>query len=127
MTVPASDLAVAMERAAVERLGGFFPFGSPVHKQVCIYGGLDPSPTILPRRGYGMVWDVGGWAMPPVLDRAGPERKAQLMARILGSLTTTFASHYAAEISLAQALERATMLDYCRLATGGKVLINPTL
>ena len=49
------------------------------------------------------------------------------MARILGSLTTTFASHYAAEISLAQALERATMLDYCRLATGGKVLINPTL
>ncbi len=123
----AGELAAAMERAAVERLGVFSPYGSPVHKQVHIYGGLDPSPTILPRRGYGMLWDVGGWAMPPVLERAGPVRKAALVERITAGLSTTFASTYASEISLAQMLERETMLDYCRLATGGKVLLNPTL
>ena len=122
----AGELAAAMERAAVERSGVFSPFGSSVHKQVCIYGGLDPSPTIVPRRGYGMTWDVGGWAMPTVLERAGTARKMQLIERIVAGLTTTFASTYASEITLSQALERDIMLAYCRLATGGKVLINPT-
>jgi NADPH2:quinone reductase len=121
----AGELAAAMERAAAGRLGEFSPFGSAVHKQVCIYGGLDSSPTILSRRGYGMVWDIGGWAMPPVLERAGPARKTQLVQRVLAGLTTTFASHYAAEITLAQALERDHMLEYCRLSTGGKFLIAP--
>lgn len=123
----AHDLLVAMERAAVERTGCYSPFGSTEAKQVHIYGGLDPAPTRLPRRGCGMTWHVSGWAMPPILAKAGPERTAQLMARIVGGITGTFASHYAEEISLAEALGPAAMLDYCRLATGRKFLINPQL
>ena len=40
-------------------------------------------------------------------------------------LKTTFASHYTAEISLAEALRPETMRAYCRRATGEKFLIVP--
>lgn len=123
----AHDLLAAMERAAVERTGNYSPFGSSEAKHVYIYGGLDPSSTRLPRRGYGMTWHVSGWAMPPILTKAGQARTAELMARIASGITGTFASHYAKEISLAEALRPAAMRDYCRLATGRKFLINPQL
>ena len=123
----AGDLVRAMERAAVAREGGFKPYGSSAAKQVHIYGMLDKSPTMLPRGGYGMVWNVGGWAMPPILEKAGPERAGQLIARIAAGITTTFACRFSEEISLAQALDREIMMDYCRFATGRKYLINPWL
>ena len=47
--------------------------------------------------------------------------------RILAGLKTTFASHFGREISLAQALERETMIGYARQSTGEKYLINPML
>ena len=40
-------------------------------------------------------------------------------------LTTTFASHYSKEISLAQALSLDEMAHYAKRATGAKYLINP--
>ena len=45
--------------------------------------------------------------------------------RVADELTTTFASHYSAEISLPQMLEPATMAAYGRRATGTKFLVNP--
>jgi hypothetical protein len=45
--------------------------------------------------------------------------------RVVDELTTTFASHYTAEISLAQALDLKTLQAYNAKATGTKYLINP--
>jgi hypothetical protein len=52
-------------------------YGSSVHKQVYIYGGLDTGPTEL-NRSFGMAWGVGGWLLTPfpAEDRAGRRRKA---------------------------------------------------
>ena len=43
----------------------------------------------------------------------------------LFKFTTTFASDYGHEISLAGALQRDAMLGYCRKATGEKYLVVP--
>ena len=40
-------------------------------------------------------------------------------------LKTTFASHYTAEISLAEALQPDVIAAYSKRATGEKYLINP--
>jgi hypothetical protein len=38
-----------------------------VHKQVYIYGGLDPSPTVL-TRNFGFAWSVGAWLLDAIGD-----------------------------------------------------------
>lgn len=121
----AGKLVAAMERAAVARSDHNSPFGSSTFKQVFVYGSLDPSPTILPRSGYGMTWSVTGWAMPPVLDRAGPQRYGELIQRILAGITTTFASEYSEVIALNRLLDAKAMQGYTSLTTGGKYLIDP--
>jgi NADPH:quinone reductase-like Zn-dependent oxidoreductase len=123
----ASQLLAAMEASAAEREGGYSPYGSSAQKWVNVYGYLDPSPIVIPHVSYGLTWAVEGWAMPPILAKAGAERAGELRQRVLDNLTTTFASTYGHEISLAQALQRDAMLGYCRLATGRKYLINPWL
>jgi NADPH2:quinone reductase len=85
---------------------------------------LDPAPTELVR-SFGLAWGVGGWLMPPVLQKMGPEAADRLRRRVLAGLKTTFASHYTREISLAEALQRDVLLDYRRQATGEKYLLNP--
>ena len=45
-------------------------YGSTVHKQVYIYGGLDRGPTEL-ARNFGMAWGVGGWLLTPFLRKIG--------------------------------------------------------
>ena len=42
-------------------------------------------------------------------------------------LNTTFASHYAHEVSLAGALQLEAIAVYGKRATGAKLLINPNL
>ena len=103
---------------------GFSRYGSTVHKQVYIYGGLDTSPTEL-RRNFGMAWGIGGWLLPPFLERIGPEAAGRLRQRVADEVTTTFASSYAKEISLAEALDLDNIAVYNKRATGEKYLINP--
>jgi hypothetical protein len=55
----------------------------------------------------------------------GPEVRAKMRQRVVDELTTTFASHYTAEISLAEALDLNTLQVYNAKATGTKYLINP--
>src|SRR5262249_27682068 len=69
---------------------GFSRYGSSVHKQVYIYGGLDRGPTEL-TRGFGMAWGVGGWLLTPFLIKVGPEKVAAMRRRVAAGLTTTFA------------------------------------
>jgi hypothetical protein len=113
-----------MEIAAAKAMPTYSRYGSSVHKQVYIYGGLDTRPTEL-RRSYGMAWGVGGWLLFPFLQRLGAEQAAKLRDRVVAELKTTFASHYSHVVSLPEALQIPNLLAYNRRATGEKFLIAP--
>ena len=121
------ELHMAMEHAAIARMGFYSPYGSPELKQVYIYGRLDTSPTVIDAGAYGMLWDVRHWYQGATMERVSQQRAGEMLARVLAGLKTTFASHYARTIPLAEALERDTMLAYARQATGEKFLIDPRL
>jgi NADPH:quinone reductase len=120
----ASQIITCMEAAASATAPSYSRYGSSVHKQVYIYGSLDRGPTEL-ARSFGMAWGVGGWLLTPFLQKIGPEGFARLRRRVADGLTSTFASSYTAEVSLAGALQLAAIADYGRQATGSKYLIKP--
>ena len=122
----AGDILGAMEVAANRNATEFSRYGSTVHKQVYIYGGLDRSPTTL-NRNFGMAWGIGGWLLTPFLGKIGMEAMQKLQQRVAAEITTTFASEYSAEVSLAQALSAESIAEYGLQKTGQKYLINPTL
>ena len=122
----ASQILAAMEVAASKAAGAQGRYGSTVHKQVYIYGGLDRGPTQL-NRNYGMAWGIGGWLLTPFLQRVGREETERLRQRVAAEVTTTFASHYTKEVSLAQMLDPAEIAAYGKMATGEKYLVNPSL
>jgi hypothetical protein len=93
-----------MEAAVNRTAKEYSRYGSAVHKQVYIYGGLDMAPTEFVRN-FGMAWGMGGWLLFPFLQKIGPAAGQKLRARVAAELKTTFASHYAREISLAEALQ----------------------
>ena len=72
-----------------------------------------------------MAWGVGGWLLPPFLQRIGPEAGQRLRERVAEEITTVFASHYTSRVSLAGALQLENVVSYGRQATGQKTLINP--
>ena len=119
----ASQILTAMEAAAVTG-APYSRYGSSVHKQVYVYGGLDRGPTVL-TRSFGFAWGVGGWLLTPFLGRIGPEAVARLRQRVADDLTTTFASSYSHAISLSDALDLVVLRAYARQATGEKYLIEP--
>jgi len=120
-----SELLIAMEAAAARRQPGFRRYGTAIHKQVYIYGSLDPSPTVLPRV-WGLAWGVGGWLVMNYLERLRPEEGASLRERAVGGLTTIFASEYAKEVSLAEMLRPEEIAVYARPTTGSKYLVKPS-
>ena len=119
----AATIIASME-VALMRGRPFNRYGSPVHKQVYTYGLLNPGPKII-EGNLGMAWGVGGWLMTWFLNRIGAEATMALQRRVAAEITTTFASDYAAEISLSEALSLDTITSYARSATGGKYLIVP--
>lgn len=120
----ASRLLQAMEAALLRQATGYSRYGSTVHKQVYLYGALEPGPTTI-HRNVGMSWGVGGFLLWPALNRLGPARTAELKARVAAELHTTFASHYAGAIGLAEVLQPASAARYLRRATGEKFLVRP--
>jgi NADPH2:quinone reductase len=120
----AGQILNCMEAVLARSLTEFTRYGSSVHKQVYVYGGLDVGPIVL-ERNFGFAWGVGGWLLWPFLQHIGEEAAAKLRARIVAELNTTFASRYAKEISLTQALDPAEIAVYGRRSTGAKYLINP--
>jgi NADPH:quinone reductase len=121
----ASTILTAMESAAAQDMTGYSRYGSNVHKQVYIYGGLDTAPTEL-TRSFGMAWSVGGWLLTPFLVKIGPTRVAELHARVAAEVKTTFASHYTQTITLADLLKPEVLEAISRRATGEKYLVVPT-
>lgn len=122
----ASQILTCMEAAASTGAGSYSRYGSAVHKQVYIYGSLDRGPTEL-TRNFGMAWGVGGWLLTPFLQKIGPEGVQRLRSRVAAELTTTFASSYTNQVSLAGALQPDALAAYARQATGSKYLIIPSL
>ncbi len=120
----AGQILTAMEAALLSQAKEYSRYGSTTHKQVYLYGSLDMSPTEF-HRSFGMAWGIGGWLLMPFLQRVGPHAAQALKQRVANELKTTFASHYSREITLPEALQRETILAYCKRATGEKFLINP--
>jgi NADPH2:quinone reductase len=121
----AGQILGGMEEAASASAGEYSRYGSTVHKQVYIYGGLDTGPTVL-NRSFGMAWGLGGWLLTPFLANAGAETIARLRARVAAELTTTFASTYTRDVSLAGMLAPDAFNAYVKRATGEKFLVTPS-
>jgi NADPH:quinone reductase-like Zn-dependent oxidoreductase len=120
----AGQILTCMEIAANKTAKVYSRYGSSVHKQVYIYGSLDPRPVEL-NRAFGMAWGVGGWLLFPFLMKIGQAEGAKLRARVVAELKTTFASHYTQVVSLQEALQLNYIAVYAKRATGEKYLINP--
>lgn len=120
----AGQLLVAMEAGASRNMKEFSRYGSGKETKVYIYGRLDMSPTVVPP-GVGFAWNLSGFLLTPFLQKAGAETRARMRQRVVDELTTTFASHYTAEISLAESLDLGMLHAYNAKATGEKYLINP--
>lgn len=120
----AGQMIAAMEAALLRRPGQAYDrYGSQVHKQVYIYGFLERGPIELPP-GLGLSWSVGGWLLFPYLQQIGAERREQLKQRVADGLATTFASQYAHELTLAQALTLESIAAYARMGSGEKALLR---
>ncbi len=121
----AGQILGCMEAVAGRTITEYSRYGSTVHKQVYIYGGLDPRPTEF-IRNFGMSWGMGGWLLFPFLQKIGPQGLHALKQRVAAGLTTTFASAYAGEVSLTEALRLEMIARYGARATGSKYLLNPS-
>jgi NADPH2:quinone reductase len=119
------EILAAMEVAINRTAKEYSRYGSTTHKQVYLYGGLDTRPVEF-QRTFGMAWGMGGWLLFPFLQKIGPAAAQQLKERVAAELTTTFASHYSKEVSLAEALQLDMIAGYGKRATGEKYLINPS-
>lgn len=120
----AGQILTCMEAAANKSATEFSRYGSTVHKQVYIYGGLERSPTTF-TRNFGTAWGIGGWLLTPFLQKIGFEAAQKLRERVAAEIKTTFASTYTKEISLAGMLQMDAISVYARQATGEKYLIRP--
>jgi len=120
----AGQILQCMEAAINRNAKEYSRYGSAVHKQVYLYGHLDTRPTEI-NRSFGMAWGVGGWLLTPFLQKIGAAGAQALRQRVASELKTTFASHYARELSLAEALSLEAIRFYGARNTGAKVLINP--
>ena len=119
------QILTAMERAALTTTKEYSGYGSTTYKQVYIYGGLDRRPTEF-NRAFGTAWGIGGWLLPPFLQKIGVEAAEALRQRVANEIKTTFASAYTAEVSLSEALTLEAITVYGKQATGEKYLINPS-
>ena len=121
----AGQILTCMEIAANKTAKEYSRYGSTVHKQVYVYGSLDPRPIEL-NRAFGMAWGVGGWLLFPFLQKIGPADGAKLRQRVVAELKTTFASNYTRVVSLQEALQLDNIAVYNKRATGEKFLIDPS-
>jgi NADPH:quinone reductase len=120
----AGDILTCMEAALTRSAKEYSRYGSTTHKQVYVYGGLDPSPIELVWN-FGMAWGVGGWLLTPFLQKIGDAFVQKLKERVARELKTTFASSYSGEVSLAEALKPENIAVYAKRATGEKYLVRP--
>lgn len=122
----AGQILTCMEEALNKTAKEYSRYGSVTHKQVYLYGGLDTSPTTF-NRSFGMSWGMGGWLVFPYFQKLGSAKLLEMKGRVVAELKTTFASHYAKEISLVEVLSLEAIAAYGVRTTGTKYLVNPSL
>ena len=120
----AGQILSAMEVAANKNATEYSRYGSDTYKQVYIYGGLYPTPTVI-NRSFGLSWGLGGWLLTPFIGRVGMEKFQEMRDRVAKEITTTFASHYTKEVSLEEMLAPEAIKTYAKQATGTKYLVTP--
>ena len=120
----AGQILSAMEIAANKNATEYSRYGSDTYKQVYIYGGLDPTPTVL-NRSFGLSWGLGGWLLTPFIGRVGMEKFQEMQDRVAKEIKTTFASNYTKEVSLEEMLAPDAIKTYAKQATGTKYLVTP--
>ena len=119
-----AQVLTAMETALLRRPDlPYSRYGSQIHKQAYVYGGLQAGPIELPT-GLGYSWSVSGWLLFTFLQQLPPERLALLKRRVADELTTTFASHYEREIRLSELLTPDALQQCQRMGTGRKTLLR---
>lgn len=119
-----SDILNCMEVAAARDMKEHSIYGSDTFKQVYIYGALNRGPITL-NRNFGFAWGVNGFLLFNALGKLGSETVTSMRRRVADEITTTFASHYTHEVSLAEALQLQSIAGYSKQATGEKYLITP--
>lgn len=115
----------AMEQAQVLRGVETSVYGTPVHKQVYIYGRLDMGATKL-GSGFGFYWGVGGWLLTPRLRQIGREGVRKMRQYAIAERNGIFASAYSDTIGLEDLLDPETARAIDRKATGQKFLLDPS-
>ena len=100
--------------------------GSSNHKQLYYYGNLDPSPAILNHSSFGTLWGMGRYQLGSFLQKIGADAAEELKQKVVSEIASTFASSYAKEVSLQEALTLEAISVYHKCATGEKYLINPS-
>src|ERR1700744_136660 len=113
----AGQILTGMEVAANKSAKVYSRYGSSVHKQVYIYGMLDPAPTEF-NRAFGMAWGIGGWLLFSFLQKIGAAEAMKWRARVVADLKPPFESHYTQVVSLAEALQPVHLAVYGKRATG---------
>jgi hypothetical protein len=113
-----------MEVAAARDIKEHSIYGTNTFKQVYIYGALNRGPITL-NRNFGFAWGVNGFLLFNALGKLGNETVAAMRKRVADEITTTFASHYTHEVSLAEVLQLSSLAEYSKQATGEKYLITP--
>ena len=119
-----SDILNCMEVAAARDMKEHSVYGSDTFKQVYIYGALNRGPITL-HRNFGFAWAVNGFLLFNALGKLGTETVVAMRKRVADEITTTFASNYTHEVSLAEVLKLQSIAGYAKQATGEKYLITP--
>lgn len=120
----ASDILNCMEAAITKDVTEYSVYGSDTYKQVYIYGALNRGPITL-NRNFGFAWGVNGFLLFNALGKLGTETVMSMRKRVAEEITTTFASSYTHEVSLAEVLHMKSIAAYGKQATGEKYLITP--
>lgn len=121
----ANDILVAMEQAQARLGAPYSVYGSVAHKQVYIYGRLDPGVVQL-TSSYGMYWGVGGWLVMPVLHELGRKATMEMRRYAVEERNGIFASRYTRTVGLTEMIEPDVVRAWSRKATGEKFLVDPT-
>jgi NADPH2:quinone reductase len=119
-----SDILNCMEVAAARDMKEHSVYGSDTFKQVYIYGALNRS-SIKINNNFGFSWGVNGFLLFNALGKLGTKTVMSMRKRVTDEITTTFASHYTHEVSLAEVLQLQSIAAYSKQATGEKYLIIP--
>ena len=122
----AGQLLNAMHKVFSDDRGNLPTLNAGLRKHLYIYGGLNPSPTVL-KRSFGLDWGIEGFLLDTHLREIGSTETQRLRNVVAANLTTIFASSYEEEISMTEALNPKALVRMGELRTGGKYLLNPSL